>query len=87
MENKDAIDLVLLYIGPSVSRGHQLFFFRKMFKLLVISFAIKLYTQLNIFQGKGYSESCQTSMLAFFAKKIKGSKLLTIFAKSSILDV
>ena len=34
-----------------------------------------------------YSESCQTSKMELFAKILNGFQLLTIFAKSSILDV
>ena len=34
-----------------------------------------------------YSEPCQTSKMELFLKIINGRKPLTIFAKSSILDV
>ena len=37
--------------------------------------------------GKTYSESCQTSEMEFFAEIVNGFKSLTIFAKSSFLDV
>ena len=36
---------------------------------------------------KAYSESRQGSEMEFFAKKVNGSHPLTLFAKSSILDV
>ena len=38
-------------------------------------------------KAKAYSEPCQTSKMEFFAKLVKGFKPLTIFVKSSILDV
>ena len=38
-------------------------------------------------KSEAYSEPCQTSKMKCFAKIINGLKLLTIFAKRSILDV
>ena len=42
---------------------------------------------ISLLQPEAYSETSGTSTMEFFAKIVNGFQLLTIFAKSSLLDV
>ena len=50
-----------------------------------INFWSKTFAKMDCFEA--YSEPCQTSKIELFAKIVNGFQPLTIFAKSSVLDV
>ena len=61
-----------------------MFFFRS---ILIFPLKILYCIYIVVLISEAYSEPCQLSKMEFFAKIFNGLKLLTVFAKISILDI